>query len=408
MWLPSQKFRALSLLTICELAAMSLWFSATALIPTFRAEFNISSDQASLLTSAVQAGFVIGTMISAVIMLADRFDPKRVFLAATLIAAIANAMILLTDPTTGTTIALRFITGICMAGIYPVGMKIATTWAKGDVGFLVGLLVGALTLGSAIPHLISSFLILDWQLTIAGASIASLIAAALILFVDLGPNHMVAREFRWGTALTAWKVKSLRLANLGYLGHMWELYAMWAWLGVFLDASFRLTLQTETAGDAAIWAKVATFTAIGLGGAIGCIGGGLLADRIGRTTLTMAAMIISGTCALVVGFLFEAPPIFLFIVCLIWGVTIVADSAQFSASIAELSPPDMIGTMLTIQTCAGFLLTLVTIHMMPHLIDAVSWTYAFAVLAIGPVIGTVAMGRLRSHPEAAKLAGGKR
>ncbi len=306
MWLPSQKFRALSLLTICELAAMSLWFSATALIPTFRAEFNISSDQASLLTSAVQAGFVIGTMISAVIMLADRFDPKRVFLAATLIAAIANAMILLTDPTTGTTIALRFITGICMAGIYPVGMKIATTWAKGDVGFLVGLLVGALTLGSAIPHLISSFLILDWQLTIAGASIASLIAAALILFVDLGPNHMVAREFRWGTALTAWKVKSLRLANLGYLGHMWELYAMWAWIGLFLHASF-LARAEMSAGDAKLYANLASFAVIGVG-ALGCLLGGLFADRVGRTTLTMAAMAISGACALLAGALVGAEP----------------------------------------------------------------------------------------------------
>jgi len=384
---------------------MSLWFSATALIPSFRAEFNISSDQASLLTSSVQAGFVAGTLLSAMLMLADRFDPRRIFLAATLIATLANASILLTDPTTLTTIALRFITGVCMAGIYPVGMKIATTWAKGDIGFLVGLLVGGLTLGSAAPYLISSVLILDWQLTIAGTSVASLVAAVLIIFVGLGPNHIPARKFHWGAALTAWKTKSLRLANFGYLGHMWELYAMLAWLGVFLDASFKITLPS---GDGAVLAKIVTFAVIGIGGAIGCIGGGLLADRIGRTTLTMGAMIMSGACAIGVGFLFTSPPVILIFVCFIWGITIIADSAQFSASIAELSPPDMVGTMLTIQTCAGFLLTLFTIHMMPHLIDAVSWKYAFAVLAIGPVLGTIAMGRLRAHPEAIKLAGGNR
>ncbi|MBT7954057.1 MAG: MFS transporter [Rhodospirillaceae bacterium] len=401
----NSKFWALTLLTICEISAMSLWFSATALIPSFRAEFNISSDQASLLTSSVQAGFVAGTLLSAMLMLADRFDPRRIFLAATLIATLANASILLTDPTTLTTIALRFITGVCMAGIYPVGMKIATTWAKGDIGFLVGLLVGGLTLGSAAPYLISSVLILDWQLTIAGTSVASLVAAVLIIFVGLGPNHIPARKFHWGAALTAWKTKSLRLANFGYLGHMWELYAMLAWLGVFLDASFKITLPS---GDGAVWAKVVTFVVIGIGGAIGCIGGGLLADRIGRTTLTMGAMIMSGACAIAVGFLFTSPPVVLIFVCFIWGITIIADSAQFSASIAELSPPDMVGTMLTIQTCAGFLLTLFTIHMMPHLIEAVSWKYAFAVLAIGPVLGTIAMGRLRAHPEAIKLAGGNR
>jgi MFS family permease len=401
----NSKFWALTLLTICEISAMSLWFSATALIPSFRAEFNISSDQASLLTSSVQAGFVAGTLLSAMLMLADRFDPRRIFLAATLIATLANASILLTDPTTLTTIALRFITGVCMAGIYPVGMKIATTWAKGDIGFLVGLLVGGLTLGSAAPYLISSVLILDWQLTIAGTSVASLVAAVLIIFVGLGPNHIPARKFHWGAALTAWKTKSLRLANFGYLGHMWELYAMLAWLGVFLDASFKITLPS---GDGAVWAKVVTFVVIGIGGAIGCIGGGLLADRIGRTTLTMGAMIMSGACAIAVGFLFTSPPVILIFVCFIWGITIIADSAQFSASIAELSPPDMVGTMLTIQTCAGFLLTLFTIHMMPHLIEAVSWKYAFAVLAIGPVLGTIAMGRLRAHPEAIKLAGGNR
>lgn len=180
---------------------------------------------------------------------------------------------------------------------------------------------------------------------------------------------------------------------------------MWAWLGVFLDASYRLTLPE---GDAAFWARTSTFAAMGLGGALGCLLGGLAADRWGRTLLTMAAMCVSGVCALTVGLLFGANPIVLFALCLVWGISVIADSAQFSASIAELSPPERIGTMLTVQTSAGFLLTLGTIHLMPHVVDAVGWRYAFAVLAVGPFLGVWAMARLRARPESVKLAGGRR
>ncbi len=399
------KWFSITVLAVCEVAALALWFSATAVVPALSLEYDLSSTQASLLTSSVQAGFVAGALLSALLGLADRFDPRRLFMLSTLIACAGNGAILLIEPVSPLIFGLRFLTGVCMAGIYPVGMKIAASWAKGDIGFLVGLLVGAITLGSAAPHFFNALGGINWRFTIAGASLVALAAALAINLVRLGPALGAAPPFDLRNAFKAYTTRSLRLANFGYLGHMWELFAMWAWIGVFLEESFRISLGAE---PAQVWARYATFVVMGVGGAVGCLGAGLLADKLGRTTITMAAMLISGTCALVTGFLFAAPPLLLFIVCLIWGISIVADSAQFSAAVTELSEPELIGTMLTMQTSVGFLLTLITIHLMPVLVAAGGWGLAFAALAIGPFLGVLAMARLRGHPDAIKLAGGRR
>jgi MFS family permease len=398
------KWASLAVLCLCAVAALALWFSATAVVPALAAEYALSGFSQSLLTSAVQGGFVVGSLLSAALGLADRLDPRRFFMAASVVGALANLAILWVEPTSAWVVVFRFITGASMAGVYPVGMKLASTWARADMGLMVGLLVGAVTLGSAMPHLFNALGGIDWRFTLAAASASALLAAAAINFCGIGPTIQTASRFHPSDILSAWRDKPLRLANLGYLGHMWELFAMWAWIGVFLRASFSLSLAP---GDAPAAAKLVAFATIGVG-ALGCLVGGAFADRMGRTTLTILAMAVSGACALTVGFLYGGSPWLLVVLCLIWGVAVVADSAQFSACVAELCERHLVGTMLTLQTALGFSLTLVTIHLMPLWVEWMGWRYAFAPLAIGPIWGVWAMVRLRARPESLRLARGRR
>ncbi len=308
---------SIALLALCQVAALALWFSASAVVPSILSEHPLTPLQVSLFTSLVQIGFVAGTLASAMLGLADRIDPRRLFMISTLVAAAANASILLIPPGSGGVFAARFITGACMAGVYPIGMKMAASWASDDLGMLVAILVGALTLGSASPHLFNALGGVDWRFTIATASATALLAAVAINLVGLGPRRAAPRAFEPRYLTIAFRNPALRLANLGYLGHMWELYAMWTWIGLFLAASF----ARDSAGqDPAFLAGIVTFVVMGLGGLAGCLAGGWLADRFGRTALTMGAMAASGTCALAVGFLFAAQPLVLGAVCLIWGV----------------------------------------------------------------------------------------
>ena len=395
------KARAVLLIAVCEVMALSLWFSATAVLPALRAEANFDATHASLFTSLVAVGYIVGTLASALLGLADRLEPHHFFRASAWVAALANLVLLVAPPSSPLVLVCRFITGICMAGLYPVGMKMVATWAVADMGLLVGLLVGALTLGSGSPHLFNALGGLDWRFTVASSSLSAVLGGWLIGWARLGPNRAPAPRFQPSFVLEAWRNKAVRLANLGYFGHMWELYAMWAWIGAFLRASFAVT------GLPAFAANLASFAVIGLGGAIGCLGGGVLADRLGRTTVTMAAMAASGTCALAIGVTFGGAWWLTILVALVWGVTVVADSAQFSASVIELSERSHVGTMLTTQTCIGFVLTLITIHLVPALVDVVGWPWAFAALAPGPFLGMAAMAALRRRPEAARLAGGR-
>ncbi len=398
------KPRNLALITLAQVLALSVWFAGTAAGPGMAREAALPPGFQALLTSAVQAGFVLGTLASAVLGLADRLDPRRLFATAALLGALANAAILLLPPGAEAAILARLATGIALAGVYPVGMKLAAGWAdRNDAGLVVGLLVGGLTLGSASPHLVNAFGGLDWRLTLAAASASAMVGAGLMALVSLGPRHAPAPPFRPAAALRLWRNRATRLATLGYLGHMWELYAMWTWVGLYLAASFA---AWRGASPNPAEAALATFAVIAAG-AVGCVAAGVLADRVGRVRVTVAAMAVSGSCCLLAGPIFGLHPALTIAVCLVWGVAVVADSAQFSASIAELADAGLTGTMLTVQTSLGFALTLVTIQLMPLAVASFGWGAAFAALAVGPALGCVAMLRLGGSADATRLAGGR-
>jgi MFS family permease len=338
---------------------------------------------------AVQAGFVAGTLVSALLTLPDRVNVRRLFATGCTVGALSNAAIAVAD-SAGAAIALRFLTGAALACVYPPGMKLAASWVAERRGTALGVLIGALTLGSGFPHALA-FLAPDvgWRILIYAASVLAVAGGLLVLVVvDDGPYFSRSARFDPRAALDVFRRRGTRLATLGYLGHMWELYAMWTWIATFAAASFGNPEVTTRAAGSLVAA-----TTIGAG-AIGCVAAGVWADRIGKARVAAGAMLTSGGCALLAGAVFGAPSWILYAFGVVWGFSVVADSAQFSALVAEHSPPDHVGTALTIQTCTGFLLTMATIRLVPIVASHIGWQWAFLILAPGPLAGSFAMHRL--------------
>src|SRR5882672_2698049 len=396
------RWRALALLSLAELLGMSLWFSASAVVPALRDEWRLSESTAGWLTIAVQLGFVCGTLLSAFLNLPDVISVRYLFALSALAGALTNAAFGSYAHNAQTGIGLRFLTGMCLAGVYPPGMKIMATWFQRSRGMALGVLVGALTLGKASPYLVNALGSSNWRQNIFFISLLAIAGGLIVLlFVSDGPHALPPARFDWKQAIAVFRNRGVRLASFGYFGHMWELYAMWLWIPVMIRASLAVSQASPVPSE------VASFLVIGCG-AVGCVVAGLIADRIGRTVVTSWAMGISGSCCLLIGFLFGGNPFLLLLVAAIWGATVVADSAQFSACVTELGDPQYIGTALTMQTCVGFLLTSISIKLIPYFVSALGWQYAFAILAPGPLFGVLAMLRLRSLPEAAKIAHGRR
>lgn len=386
--------RALLLIATAQLLALALWFSASAVAVSLGDAWGIAEGDLYLLTIPVQIGFVIGAVASAIANLADRVPSRKLFFVSALAGAAVNAgLIALGRGDLVLVVGLRFLTGVALAGVYPSGMKAIAGWFVERRGTALGVLIGALTLGSALPHLVRG-VGLDWQLVLGAASLLAVAGAGLMSLAGDGPFETPTSAFSWSHLRTVVDNRGFRLATVGYIGHMWELYAMWTWIAAYIAA-------TEYGGSASL----VTFAVIAAG-APGSWLAGRLADSNGRTLAAGGAMVLSGTAAALTAVVFNAPVRVTLVVLVVWGFTIVADSAQFSAMVTEVVPGEVRGTALTLQTAVGFTLTLITIWLVPQIAEATSWQWAFLVLVPGPVVGTVAMARLRSSEWASSLAGG--
>ncbi len=401
------KWRSLILLVIAEILIFGLWFSGSAILPQLTEAWGLGGAAQSWMTMSVQIGFVFGALVIALLNLADRIAASGLIAVCALGGAACNAGIALFDYSPALVFLLRFGTGMGLAGTYPPGMKLAATWCKEDRGLGIGLLVGGTVLGNAMPHLINALPHLSgdgmppWRTVLLVTSALAAVGALVVaLGVREGPFLAGVTPFNWRFAGKVLGHKPTRFANFGYLGHMWELYGMWTWVPIFLIVSY------GAAGWSTLSARMAGFAVIAAG-ALGSLVGGLLADRFGRTRVTVVSLVLSGACTVFAGVFFSAPGI-LTALCLLWGITVVSDSAQFSAAVSELTDTRYVGTALTVQTTLGFLLTMLSIRIIPPLVEVIGWEWAFMALAPGPVFGIWSMLRLRRMPEATRMASGNR
>ncbi|WP_042351588.1 MFS transporter [Bacillus massiliigorillae] len=376
---------ALFLIVIAELFALSVWFSASAVISQLQAEWHLNLTQKSFITVAVQAGFIFGAVLSSLFGIPDHFNTKKIFIISSFLAGFFNCFIIF-SPSIEVTLLLRFLTGVSLAGVYPIAIKLVTLWFKGSRSISVGILIAGLTLGSALPHMIASLeTSLNWKTVIIFSSTLAFISSLLIfLFLPNKENNTSKTKLSLDSLKSVLKDKKVMLANYGYWFHMWELYAMWTWLPTFLYYSFS-QYGIES------YSSIVAFLAIGVSGAIGCIVGGIWASKIGKENFSIIAMTLSGLSALAIGFTFHINIGLTIIVACIWGASIIADSGQFSAMVSEYAKVKYIGTALTFQMAIGFLLTIFSIYLISFLEPILGWQLVFIFLSVGPLLGVIPM-----------------
>lgn len=395
------RWRVLGLLAVAELLGMSLWFAGSAVAAQLAERWSIGPAQTAWITTIVQLGFVCGTALAALLNLADVIPSRAFFAGSALLGASANAAVAATDHF-ALGLLFRFITGLALAGVYPPAMKMASTWFRARRGFAIGTVVGALTVGKATPYLVHALPDAGPTAVILTASGFALAAALLVggFYAD-GPYPFPPRPFSWGLVRTVVERREWRLATGGYLGHMFELYSFWTWIPVFIAAS--IAAEQSGGGAQVRVVSLIAFGTIAIGG-VGCVWGGLAADARGRERLVMLAMAASGACSLLIPFAFGRSLWVLASLALAWGFFVVADSAQFSALVTESVPTHAVGTALTVQTSLGFLLTMVSIQLVPPVVNLVGWKWAFPMLALGPTFGIAAIRRLVRLKRAAAAA----
>jgi len=387
-----RRWRILGLLSLAELLGMSIWFAASAVGAQLGARWSLSVSEIGWLTAIVQLGFVVGTATSALLNLADIVPARRLFATSALIGAAANTLVLLA-PSYEAALACRFATGFALSGVYPPAMKMISTWFRSQRGLAVGTVVGALTVGKAGPYLVHAIPGAGVTPVVLAASTAAFLSAVIVAaaYID-GPYPFPPRPFSWGLVATVLREPRFRLATGGYLGHMFELYSAWTWLPVFVAASTTAAGMSAGPRHDSLSSAIA-FAAIAFGG-VGCVWGGRVADRRGREWLVTWAMAASGTCAIIIGFTYGQSLLLLIPVALAWGFFVIADSAQFSVLVTEAVPPHAVGTALTVQTSMGFLLTMISIQLVPPVQHVIGWRWAFVMLALGPIAGIAAIRRL--------------
>jgi len=387
----STRWRVLALLGFAELLGMSLWFSASAVTPQLQRIWGLTTAEAAWLTTVVQLGFVCGTAIAAVLNLADLIPAGRLFSACALLGAVANAAILVV-PGYRDTLVLRFLTGFFLAGVYPPAMKMTATWFRSQRGLAIGVIVGALTVGKAIPYLVRAIPHVGLRPVVLTASVGAMFAALLVaLGYREGPFPFTSRPFSWRHVGDVVRVREWRLATASYLGHMFELYAFWTWIPAFLAASVAAASGGRFRAPRLI--SLLAFTTIAIGG-FGSVWGGLFADKRGRERLVSISLFMSGSCCLLSGLLFGGPIWILGALAMTWGFFVIADSAQFSTLVTESVPTHAVGTALTVQTSLGFLLTMLPMQVVPLIAQRAGWRWGFVILALGPVAGIAAIRRL--------------